>query len=65
MTTKEWNEALEYLQNAEEDDWVSVNNKTVICECMCGGKYAMYDEDNEIYGLTDDVVVALIFLNQK
>lgn len=64
MTPKEWNEALTYLQNAIDGDWVSVNHKTVICRDMCGGNYTMY-EDNEFYGLTDDVVVALIFLNQK
>ena len=64
MTVQEWDAAIEYLQNATDGDWVSVNHKTVIYRDMCGGNYTMY-ENNEFYGLTDNVGFALMFLNQK
>lgn len=61
MTNTEWNAALDFLCEAEEGDYVTFGNRTVIRVYMCGGDYIMY-KNNEFYELTDDVTIALMFL---
>ncbi len=62
MTNTEWNMGIEFLMSSEEGDWAENNGKTVEVTNMCGGRYLMRDEDGEVSGLTDDVVVAMLFL---
>lgn len=61
MTNTEWNDALEFLLNASEGDWVEHNGRTIIIVDMCGGNYALF-EDKEFYELTDDIGIAMLFL---
>ena len=62
MTNTEWNMGIEFLMSGEEGDWAENNGKTVEVTNMCGGRYLMRDEDGEVSGLTDDIVVAMLFL---
>ena len=61
MTNTEWNEALAFLRTATVGQWVENNNRLVVVEEMCGGRYLLH-EDHEVVGLTDSVIVALCFL---
>lgn len=61
MTCTEWNNALEFLSVATVGQWVENNNRLVVIEDMCGGRYLLY-EDHEVVGLTDNIITALCFL---
>lgn len=60
---RDWLGAVEYLITGETGCYVE--NRTseyVQVENMCGGRYAKYDCEGEIVGLTDDVVEAVMWL---
>ena len=62
MTTREWNEALEYLENAEVGSWAENEGRTVEVVSMEGGSFLFLDRNNEVCGLEYEVWRALEFL---
>lgn len=61
MTTKEWNEGINYLMTAEEGDWISEGDRLVEVVNMCGGRFLCVDSEGVVY-LTDAVSKAMSFL---
>ena len=61
MTNREWNAGIEYLTTAEVGMWASHEDRTVIVNTMCGGRYTLFDH-KEMCGVTDSVINAMAFL---
>ena len=60
---RDWLDAVEFLITGKTGYYVE--NRTseyVQVENMCGGRYAKYDCEGEIVGLTDDVIEAVMWL---
>lgn len=61
MTNKEWNEGINFLQNADEGMWVEHNGRLVIVDNMIGGKFRCH-EDHEFVKLVETEAEAMMFL---
>ena len=61
MTCTEWNMGIEFLTTEEVGAWVDHEDRTVIIEEMCGGRYLLLDR-KEVCGVTDSVIEAMSFL---
>lgn len=62
MTNKEWNAAIEWLENGEEGDYVENEGRTAEVVNMCGGRYLLTDENGEVADLVDEAWRAVSYL---
>ena len=61
MTTKEWNEGIEFLETADEGCWIENSNRRVEIVNMIGGRFLCF-EDDEVCKLCDEEWRAMSFL---
>lgn len=54
-----WEEASRFLSEADEEDYIEDNGRTIVVVNMIGGRYLCYDENMDVVGVTDDMAVAL------
>ena len=62
MTNKEWNDGIEYLENAKVGDHLEHNGRTVEVVNMIAGQFLCYNELNEFVCLVDESWKAMHFL---
>ena len=63
LTAEEWNEGIEFLQNAEQGSWIEYKDRKVAVENMCGGRYLCY-ENGEVEKLVETEAEAMLFLKE-
>ena len=63
MTLNEWIDGLMYLKNSDFDASIEHEGRTVIIVNMCGGRYLCLDNENEIVGLTSNIITAMKYLD--
>lgn len=61
MTSREWNEGINFLMSAEEGDWLAEDDRHVEVVNMCGGRFLCLDTEGVVL-LTDAVSRAMSFL---
>ena len=62
MTNTEWNEGIEYLQNADMGMYIENGNRLVVVENWSEGRYTCY-EDREFVRLVQTEAEAMAFLS--
>lgn len=62
MTDREWNKGISFLENAEVGSYIEHEQRVVMIENMCGGRYLCLDENNEVVGLVNESWRAMIYL---